>query len=411
MSKKGIRTACLSFFGAVISLGFVSCSSSPNLVRIKVQLNDISQQWLYLCQWNGARNIVVDSVMTNSRGKAKFKYIAQSPEVIAFTKDKTVFPIALFVKPGENIEVTGSLNNYTITGSKESAEVKILEDKLNLVIGDIDKLKYQLPDSINSPSADSIARIINSKIDSLYTDVQNQGETYIKSNLFSLSSVFVMSSKLDAKNDLFPYATYRDLYMKLDSCLSLVYPDKPVVKSFKEYIYSKEKLYTIERNAVSIKDGSAIMPVNFTLVDGRTVTIPGLWAKLILIDFWADWCGECKNRLYDYKQINKDFSKKGLVIIQIAADFNADSLNKIVTRDSLNWLHVAEIDPYNSTVFKSLGVVKLPANFLVDRWGRVVATNVYGDSLVAKLTSILDVKPSRNKVVADSTRNRLHTSN
>jgi len=406
MSKKGIRTACLSFFGAVIAQGFVSCSSSPNLVRIKVQLNDIGQQWLYLCQWDGARNIVVDSVMTNSRGKAKYKYIAQSPEVIAFTKDKSSFPLVLFVKPGEKIEVTGSFNNYAITGSKESAEVKILQDKLNKVIADIEKLKYQIPDSINSPSADSIARIINSRIDSLHTDILSQGETYIKSNLFCLSSVFVMSSKLDAKNDLFPYATHRDLYMKLDSCLSLVYPDKPVVKSFKEYIYSKEKLYAIERNAVSIKDGSAIMPVNFTLVDGRTVTIPGVWAKLILIDFWADWCGVCKNRLYDYKQISKDFSNKGLVIIQVAADFNADSLNKIVTRDSLNWMHVAEVDPYNSTVFKTFGVVKLPANFLVDRWGRVVATNVYDDSLVAKLTSILDVKPSRNKVVADSTRNR-----
>lgn len=389
-------------------VGIVSCSSSPNIVEIKVHMNDAKHKWLFLYMWDGFKNSAIDSVEANSKGKATFKFTTSTPEVLAISTDKITFPILLAVKPAERISISGSLIDHRIVGSKESASIKQVQDKLDEYTAELNRLKNSLPDSITSFSTDSLVNDINVRIGFLNNEAREFGLTYIKSNLFSLSTLFVITARFDAENELFPYNQYRNYYLKLDSCLRKVYPDKPILKSFQDYIYSKEKFYSVDRNAVNIQVGSVIPPVSFTLVDGRTVNIPGVWAKLILVDFWADWCSQCHGQPLKLKQIYKDYEKKGLVIIQVAADFNSDSLLSITTRDSLNWINMAEVDPYNSALFRSLGIVNLPTNFLVDRWGRVIAKNVYGDSLSYKLTEILDrpikVSPTKNlsRLNADS---------
>lgn len=396
-------TKSINRFIRIISFFIVlsSCSSSPELVQVRLEFDNLSKQWIYLCQWNGNQNVVIDSVRANSRGKAKLEFRTHTADMFAITANKNDFPIVIVANPGDRIKIMGDFRNFTVVGSKESANVKLIQEKFNGYRVALESLRCQLPDSVNTPTTDSIARVINLKIDSLKAEFSNFGKSYVSSNLFSLSSVLVLTASV-GDMDVLPYSENRPLYIKVDSCLNSIYSDKPIVKSFRNYIYSKEKYYSIDRNTVNIKVGDVMPPVSFTMVDGKTVNIPGVWAKLILVDFWASWCETCQNQPYLYKDINKEFSKKGLLIIQVAADFNADSLLAISTRDSLNWMHVAENDAYGSTLFKLLGVSKLPANFLVDRWGRVVATNIYGDSLVSKLNSILDVKVLKPRVKVDS---------
>lgn len=396
-----IKYRLLHIFSFLLVLS--SCSSSPELVKISLELEDISRQWVYLCHWNGNRNIVVDSAKTSSRGKAKLQLQTSSADLYAITVDKKEFPIIIVANPGDRITLSGRSNSYSVVGSKESAELKSFQNKLNDYRVQLSRLRHQLPDSINSSTSDSIAKRINLKIDSLKNELTSASNSYVRNNFFALSSILVLTARI-GQDEVLPYAKNRALFIKVDSCLNSVYADKPVVKSFRNHIYSKEKFFSIERGAVDFKPGDYIPPVSFNLVDGRTVSIPGLWAKLILIDFWANWCGTCKDQPYNFKPINNEFAKKGLQIIQVAADFNPDSLHAITIRDSLSWMHMAEENPYHSQLFKSLGVIKLPANFLIDRWGRIVATNIYGDSLTSTLHSFLDVKVVKPRVVVDSTK-------
>ncbi|MGE0078620.1 MAG: TlpA family protein disulfide reductase [Bacteroidales bacterium] len=383
----------------------MSCSSSPELVKVNVRLDDARNTWIYLCRWDGERNVVVDSSESNSKGLAKLRFFTSNSDVLAITTDKVLFPIVLIVKSGEVVEIRGSLANYSIVGSRESAVLKGVQDKLNLYHSELKYLQSQLPDSIKTLAEDSISKSINFRVDSLNREVRNYGISHMRSNYFSFTSIFVLMAYADSVNELFPYSEYSKEYIKTDSCLSMVYKGKPIVESFRNYIYSKEKLYSLERNAVRLEVGNTIPSLSFNLIDGRTVNIPGIWAQLILIDFWSDWCSVCKKQPYMYKQLYRDFAKKGFVIVQVAADYSEDSLKSIITRDTLDWMHVTETDPYNSTIFNSLGVVKLPSNFLVDRRGRIIATNIYGDSLVNKLRSVLD-RPIRLKPVVDSSATR-----
>lgn len=388
---------------------FTFCSPSPEIVEIDVKLVDAKKCWIYLCRWDGAQNVVLDSAETNRKGRTTLRFLTSTPEALSITADKSEFPIALVVSPGERVNIRGSLRSYTVTGSRESALIKGAQDYFDAYNFDYQSLQRQMPDSLNIPANDSIAGVLISKIDTLNRRIHDFGVSYVTGNYFSLTSIFVLTAQnTNTGADIFPYKDYRDLYIKTDSCLNSAYPEKPIVKSFRNYIYSKQQLYSIERTAVDYKVGDIIPPVIFSLIDGRTINIPGLWAKLILVDFWAGWCNQCKSQPYSYKRINSEFAKKGLCIVQVAADFNADSLLAISQRDSLGWMHVADSDPYNSKLFKTFGVVKLPSNYLVDRWGRVIAIDIYGDSLVSKLHSILDVKVVKPRPASDSLALRTH---
>lgn len=386
---------------AFVLFGIVSCGSSPNRVVIDVRLNGLEERWVYLCQWSANRSILVDSVEVGSRSRAVFELSVQSPEVMALTVDRANYPVVLVVQPGDRIVVDGLITDYTVRGSQESASLAQIQAQLGDFRHKKSELLGQMPDSIYSGATDSLAKMLQLRIDSLTQNIRKVGVSYIRANCFSLSSALLLHAQVDDKTDLLPYGSYRSIYIKVDSCLRLLYPEKPIVESLEKLIAYREKLYTIEQNAVIIKAGDVIPPVSFSLIDGRTVSIPGVWAKLIIVDFWAHWCADCRNQLYSYRDIYRDYAQSGLAIVQVASDFDADSLRAIVARDSLGWMHMVEPQPYSSPLFKQLGVVKLPSNFILDRWGRVLATNVYADSLVSLLQSSL-ARPTKPKLTPAS---------
>ena len=82
-------------------LALSSCSSSPELVQVRLKLDDLSKQWVYLCQWDGNQNAILDSVRTNSRGKAKLEFRTHTADLYAITVDKKEFPIVIVANPGE----------------------------------------------------------------------------------------------------------------------------------------------------------------------------------------------------------------------------------------------------------------------------------------------------------------------
>lgn len=391
----------LTFLNITVLLGGYSCSSSPDLVHLKVQLDNTEGRLLYLCRWNGSKSVAIDSSEVDSRGKANFEFLTRTSDIVALSVDKVNFPIVLVVQPGEKIEVLGNGTSYSITGSRESADVLLFQKKLSVCIAELNRLQFQYLDDTTAFARDSAKMSINIIRDSLIENIRNAGLNCVKGNTFLLSSILVLSARLNSNQELFPYDIYRHYFVKVDSCLSLVYPDNSFVKSFRSYVSGQEKLLQIDRNVAKPTVGNVIPPVSFNLADGRTVDIPGLRARLILIDFWADWCAECYGQPLKLKQVNRQFAKKGLVIVQVAAGYNPDSLQALSLRDSLDWLHVAEPDPYNSQVFRLMGVTKLPSNVLIDRWGRIIATNIYGDSLQATLHDILE-KTVRVKPALDS---------
>ena len=138
-----------------------------------------------------------------------------------------------------------------------------------------------------------------------------------------------------------------------------------------------------------IKVGQPAPELSLPDLQGNRVSLSALKGKLVLIDFWASWCGPCRQNNPHLVRLYRKYHDKGLEIYGISIDDNPEAWKKAVSQDKLTWIQVNDIKGWDAPSAILYGVDAIPASCLIDREGVVRKINAVGWDLESEIKKCL----------------------
>ena len=204
---------------------------------------------------------------------------------------------------------------------------------------------------------------------------QKAVSNYLTANKYDLVAIFLL-------DNYFPKDQNAELHKEIIKALYEKYPDHPIIA----------ERYKVESAPASSTSVGALAPeLAFENPEGKIMKLSDLRGKVVLLDFWASWCGPCRKENPNVVKVYHKYHDKGFEIYSVSLDRDKASWIKAIEADGLIWTnHVSDLGYWNSQGAKIYGVNSVPATFLIGKDGRIIAKNLRGGALENALKELFD---------------------
>ncbi len=147
----------------------------------------------------------------------------------------------------------------------------------------------------------------------------------------------------------------------------------------------------IEREAIlnSVQPGQPAIEFTMNDTTGKPVSLSSFKGKVVLVDFWASWCGPCRAENPNVLAAYNKYSNKGFAVLGVSLDDDKAKWLAAIAKDGLTWTHVSDLTRWKNAAAKQYGVQSIPANFLIDKEGKILASDLRGENLMKKIEEVL----------------------
>ena len=147
-----------------------------------------------------------------------------------------------------------------------------------------------------------------------------------------------------------------------------------------------------ETGDIGLKVGQQAPDIILPDSSGELKTLSSLRGKIILVDFWASWCGPCRFENPNVVRLHQKYKDKGFDVLSVSLDQDKKAWLRAIEADGMEWNHVSDLKKWESSVVPVYRISSIPMTFLLDEKGIIVAKDLRGADLEKKLASIIEKK-------------------
>ena len=282
-----------------------------------------------------------------------------------------------------NIEVyKDSLFKSVVTGTKSNEVYNLYLEELDLLAKKQNVLKTDLSKAGISRDTDAINQA-KKALSEFNNERNRRSYEFVKKHNDNFFVLTILETLIDSK-----IADTNQIELAFNS----------ITPEFKESIYGnsiKLKIAALkhEQDRFTALNIGKVAP-NFSAPDtnGNLVSLDEMKGKVTIIDFWAAWCGPCRRENPNVVKTYKKYHEKGLEIISVSLDKpgEKDRWLKAIKDDNLTWHHVSNLKYFNDPVARLYNIRSIPSTYILDENGKIVAKNLRGTRLEAKIKELLD---------------------
>ena len=281
-------------------------------------------------------------------------------------------------REGINLFNDGTPVDLDIKGN--ALEASELNKKLRGCERELDKYgnkigeKYELYEEAvkdKSEAGKAKAKLIESEIDALQDSLMAKQLGFVADNKDNIIPAFLIGT-------MYYMLPYDELKTMLDP--SAAYFSHPALKPAKAQLAALEKR----------KPGKMFMDLAMNDLDGKPRKLSEWCGKgnYVLIDFWASWCGPCRQEMPNVVENYNKYHSKGFEVIGVSFDNNASAWKTAVKSLGMAWPQLSDLKAWKSAAAPLYGIMAIPSNVLVDKDGKIVATDLRGSNLGKTLKEI-----------------------
>ena len=350
-------------------------------------------EYLFIQELKSNKLVNVDSAIVPIDGSFEFTLKIDFPSFYLLKINQNNF-LTMLLEPGEKIKMTSHFDslNYpsVVMGSKGT---KLLADYNKTVLKTINKVKVLSEIHDRNLGRSDFAFLVDSLDnagDAYLAEMNTFTKNYIDNNLPSLTTLVVLYSQLAP--GVYVMNPEKDLgyFEKVDSVLYNKYPSYDPVITLHNQVKDMIAYFDSQKMASAGSEEKREAPeIALPGPEGDTIRLSSTRGSYVLLDFWASWCQPCRAENPNLVRAYTLYHNRGFQIYQVSLDKTREAWVKGIEDDKLGkWIHVSDLKYWSSSVVPLYGIESIPANYLLDSEGRIIASNLRGDALQRKLEEL-----------------------